>query len=200
MKLLMLSNGRTTKVDDEDFERLIAVGSWHENNKGYVCHSTSKGGKRTKIYLHRFLMNAKKGYDVDHLNHDPLDNRKCNLRVCTHKENTQNRAKKSKGYHFSSRYGKWEVRLHGKYGGRYSSEEEAAAAAKQLKDTGTYNGIPRKRPMLPKGVRLMKNCSKHPYGAVTKEHGKQIYLGYFSTVEEASAAYKEYWNARNGIL
>lgn len=200
MKLLRLSSGSFTKVDDDDYEKAVSLGSWHENNKGYAYHSTSKGGIRRKIYLHRFVTNAKPGFDVDHLDHDPLNNTKKNLRVCSHRENLKNRAKKTKGYFFSSRYGKWEVKLHGKYGGRYNSEEEAAAAVKRLKDTGEYNKTPRKRPMLPKGVRLMKNCSKHPYGAVTKEHGKQIYLGCFSTVEEASAAYKEYWSARNGIL
>ena len=53
-------------------------------------------------------MNAPKGMDVDHINHNRLDNRKCNLRVCTHQQNMQNRAKgggmsKYKGVVFDKR-------------------------------------------------------------------------------------------------
>jgi hypothetical protein len=41
--------------------------------------------------LHRFILNAPKGIEVDHVNHDPLDCRKKNLRIATHAENMANR-------------------------------------------------------------------------------------------------------------
>lgn len=49
--------------------------------------------KGKRVSLHRYLMNPPKEKVVDHINHNPLDNRKENLRVCTHSENNQNKSK-----------------------------------------------------------------------------------------------------------
>jgi hypothetical protein len=45
------------------------------------------------IKLHRLLMNPDDNKDIDHRNGDPLDNRRCNLRVCNRSQNLQNRRK-----------------------------------------------------------------------------------------------------------
>lgn len=84
-----------TKIDLEDIEKCKKY-KWCLNDAGYVI---SMGGKeRKRLRLHRFLINAPNNMVVDHINHDVLDNRKNNLRICTQHENTFNR--KAKGVHY----------------------------------------------------------------------------------------------------
>ncbi|MCF7843891.1 HNH endonuclease [Candidatus Gracilibacteria bacterium] len=72
-------------IDDEDLE-LVSKKNWRLQKNGYVSESKSDG-----VYLHRYVMNAQKGEYVDHINHNPLDNRKSNLRICTNAENSWNK-------------------------------------------------------------------------------------------------------------
>jgi HNH endonuclease len=84
MKLIPLSKGKFTKVDDDDFE-LVSQYSWYEN-EGYAI--TYCKGKR--IRMHRLIMNAPDGVDVDHRDQDKLNNQKYNLRFCTTTQNNRN--------------------------------------------------------------------------------------------------------------
>lgn len=113
-------HGRSTIVDDADFERIKEM-KWHEirkpigdRNAYYAANETRIGGLRVKTYLHRFLMSPGPGMVVDHINGDTLDNRRENLRVCTHAENIRNAVKRkitdSSPYKGVYRYGikgKW---------------------------------------------------------------------------------------------
>lgn len=95
MKRINLSNGLYTIVDDEDYDNLN-VYKWHVNkskNTFYVITSYRENNKMVTIKMHRIIINAPKGYLVDHINHNGLDNRKCNLRICTDSQNSQNRSK-----------------------------------------------------------------------------------------------------------
>lgn len=85
MKIIKLTQGKQTIVDDEDYQYL-SQWKWHYD-KGYVYRTLKK------ISMHRVLMQAKKGQIVDHINLDTLDNRKSNLRFVTRLENSINRAK-----------------------------------------------------------------------------------------------------------
>src|ERR1035437_7781435 len=87
---ILLPQGKVALVDDEDYERAMTAGPWHGHkgpNALYVHHSAPN---RTSVYLHRFLLNAPKGIDVDHVNRDGLDNRRANLRLCTRPQNLAN--------------------------------------------------------------------------------------------------------------
>lgn len=74
-------------VDDEDFEK-VSQFKWYLHKHGYAVTA----GSKTK--MHRFILNAtKKEEEVDHVNHNGLDNRRTNIRICTHAQNMFNKNK-----------------------------------------------------------------------------------------------------------
>jgi len=72
-------------VDDEDFEAASRF-SWFTQSTGHVRMT---GGKQT--LLHRFVAGADGDLEIDHINGNPLDNRRENLRFCSHAQNMANR-------------------------------------------------------------------------------------------------------------
>ena len=98
MKKIKLTQDQWALVDDEDYDHLNEH-KWYANrertDKFYAKRSSpiDSSGKQRKIRMHRVIINAPKGIPVDHINGNPLDNRKENLRVCTHQENCRNRGK-----------------------------------------------------------------------------------------------------------
>lgn len=130
-------------LDAED-EARVAAHRWYLKVGGYVVRNIPHpaGAGQTQISLHRAVMGLKYGdpQKVDHRNHNPLDNRKSNLRVCTHAENLQNRATANRGSRSRHRgvayrkdRGDWQAyaRVGGKqhHLGFYADEEEAARVA-----------------------------------------------------------------------
>jgi hypothetical protein len=73
-------------VDDEDYDKVNSR-RWNLNRKGYAYTHPRKDGV---MMMHRLIMDCPKGMVVDHRNHNTLDNRKENLRICTKKENVRN--------------------------------------------------------------------------------------------------------------
>ncbi len=102
--------------DLEDLDKVRQF-CWKVNNRGYVLSYTpSVNGKRHSISLHRLIMDCKDpNMVVDHINHNTSDNRKENLRVCTHEQNSHNTQPTSynksgvRGVRFNKECNKWEV-------------------------------------------------------------------------------------------
>lgn len=90
MRIIPLFNGGEAFIDDADAE-IVAAYKWQKSPLGYAVTYCTEDGKTKAILMHRMLLNAVKGVSVDHINHDLLDNRRENLRLCTHAENMKNR-------------------------------------------------------------------------------------------------------------
>lgn len=75
--------------DLEDYDK-ISNYTWHYSN-GYAIAHQYKGDKRTTFKMHRLIMNVLDvDCVVDHINHNRLDNRKCNLRIANNIKNSFN--------------------------------------------------------------------------------------------------------------
>lgn len=124
------SKGEKFYFDKEDYEKIKKY-NWSKTGSGYLI-STING---IAISMHRYIMDAPKDKLVDHVNHNKLDNRKHNLRLCTYRQNNIN--KKCKGY-TKRESGNYEVaiRKNGKieYIGVFKTKEEALKARRENYD------------------------------------------------------------------
>lgn len=126
----------TTMVSPEDAHLLER--KWFTGRYAPVIRVERVAGKTVSRRLAREVMSAPDGVEVDHINRDPRDNRRANLRLCSHEENCRNRLWKTgaktalKGV-FPSRSGKrYRAAItvnYVKHGlGSYATPEEAHAA------------------------------------------------------------------------
>lgn len=133
-KIVPLTQGKYALVDEEDYERVMQYNWTLEDKSIGVMYA-----KNIKFYLHRFIMGVTDPkIKVDHIFHDGLDNRKANLRVCTHKQNMgnmrgqKNKTSAFKGVCYSPSKKKWRatfsVQSKSKHIGYYTTEEDAAKA------------------------------------------------------------------------
>jgi hypothetical protein len=87
MMELYLSNGGHVVVDSDDYYRYKHL-TWYRSYYGYAhAYDRTTGNK---VALHRVVMNAGKGTQIDHINQDKLDCRKSNLRLATKTQNNRN--------------------------------------------------------------------------------------------------------------
>lgn len=145
MKVIKLTQGYETLVDDADYEELAKY-SWYykkspDGKGGYAVRNSEYGKdkRRTTLRLHRQLMDTPPGFETDHANGNKLDNRRSNLRIVTKNQNQWNRRKQRgssryKGVSWNKQNQRWHVslQLNGKkvWLGYYRTEEEAGEAYK----------------------------------------------------------------------
>jgi hypothetical protein len=150
-------------VDDEDYDKVMsAIGKrakWYYRCMGKDnFNEYAMSGCRHKS-IHRVVMDAPKGMDVDHINGNGLDNRKENLRLCTRSQNAMNQRLKS---HSSSGY----------KGVQYTP-------TRKQKYTSKKTGI----------TKIREYKLSKPYRAyIGNGKGGQIPLGRYATGEEAARA------------
>jgi hypothetical protein len=100
LPLLSVSGERkgTALIDPSDVEK-VTRWRWTVIGK-YAYRPEMVDGRLDHIYLHRFILDFPVGI-VDHINRNPLDNRRTNLRIVTQAQNLMNRGKNknnSSGY------------------------------------------------------------------------------------------------------
>lgn len=138
--IIPLTKGFEAIIDAADVN-LIAGVNWHSTfagHKVYARRDIQISGKWKTVYLHRFIAGAPDYLEVDHIDGDPLNNRRSNLRLATKSENAQNRGASSlnksgfKGVCWDSLNKKWRAQIEtkgkNKYLGNFSTVEDAYAA------------------------------------------------------------------------
>ncbi len=144
MKRIELSKGKIAIIDDCDYQK-ISQFNWYasqeKNGLWYArAYVETKEHKQRKIRMHRLVLNMTREdrHQVDHRNHNGLDNRRCNLRIVSNAQNSMNRRKqdgctsKYKGVCWDADRNKWRAVIHlnnKKFNlGRFIDEVSAARA------------------------------------------------------------------------
>jgi hypothetical protein len=134
-RVVELTRGAVAVVDDEDYA-LVSQYSWCLHSKGYAIARVPGMGTKL-VYMHRLILAAPPRSQVDHRDHDKLNNCRYNLRLCTRQQNQYNRCKQAsssryKGVSYCKQMKRWRasISINGRQKnlGRFSSEEDAALA------------------------------------------------------------------------
>lgn len=140
MREIPLSNRPELSVliDDEDFE-LVSDFRWRANHNGYAIAYVRGSKPHKQVFMHRLIVGTPEGMVTDHIDGNILNNRRSNLRICTHAENCRNQITRLQSKHseykgvtwfFNKRtmLGYWMAGVAGKTIGYFNSEVEAALA------------------------------------------------------------------------
>jgi len=145
MREIPLTRAMVALVDDEDYEK-VSQYKWQANWSGghwyaqrTVRYGPRREGKKRTILMARVIMGAKQGEIVDHRDNEAtLNNRRSNLRICTHTQNLVNSKKRAgcssryKGVSLDKRYNNWRayIKVNRKYIhlGCFDDEDEAGRA------------------------------------------------------------------------
>jgi hypothetical protein len=131
----MMTHGDEAIVDAEDYEMLSKY-SWHSkrtHQSVYAIWTSHRFGKHRSIGMHQMIMLPEEPQQVDHINGNGLDNRRCNLRLCSEAENGRNERARRGGssvykgvFRVSSRA--WQAQCSDRRLGTYDNEIDAALA------------------------------------------------------------------------
>ena len=149
-----LPDGIVFQIDTSEMHKIEGV-SFYRNYRdltGKILYVIDRHGK----HLHRYLIDAPKGYEIDHINLDTMDNRLCNLRICTHQQNQcnqplqRNNTSGVTGVRFHRARNKFQARIkvcqHSIHLGYYMTFEEAVQARNvgmkcMFGEFGRYNDV-----------------------------------------------------------
>ncbi len=217
-----LTQGKVAVIDAADYP-LVSPYRWHAaliKKRWYA--RTVKSGRR--LYMHRLIMGAQPGEQVDHQDLDGLNNRRSNLRYCNDSENQTNKPLRAdstsgyKGVRFFKRDGTWYAaitkdRITYSLGYHKTAEEAARVydrAARHLHGPFARANFPGDDAGLPDAVELSSrntsgyrgvtwNKGAQKWMAEVTIDGKRKYLGLYDTAEAAGAACERARNSESVV-
>lgn len=112
-----LQNGEECLFDIEDYNKIKQY-RWHKDSCERVRTTIhNKNGKASALFMHNVIMCPPDGMVTDHIHGKTLDNRKCELRICTPLDNGKNKKKPItntsgyKGVSWSKKHQKWSASI-----------------------------------------------------------------------------------------
>jgi hypothetical protein len=135
-----LTQQKVAEIDAADYAAISSY-KWYFSAYGYAVRNGFVGEKRTIIYMHRLIVGAPSGIDIDHIDGNKINNRRCNLRLASRRENLFNKrplngcTSSFKGVNWIEPNKKWRARI--RVNGReialgcYNSALDAARAYNQ---------------------------------------------------------------------
>jgi len=101
IRYISLTRGKHAIVDAADYPALAKYKWYAQGEPGSHRFYACRTHRSRSFSMHRQIMKPPKGMVVDHINGNGLDNRRCNLRICTQLQNSQNTHRRRPG---KSRY------------------------------------------------------------------------------------------------
>ena len=97
VRRIPLGNNLFATVDARDY-KWVSQYKWCASNKSGMIYAVRRTKEGRMVYMHREIMEAPKGLFVDHIDHNTLNNRRCNLWICTPEQNYANAGPRGSGY------------------------------------------------------------------------------------------------------
>lgn len=152
MKVIQLTQGRFTTVDDEDFI-ILTQWKWYAYKHGdtfYAVRSIGSGENKKTILMHRVILGLTDSkIEVDHEDHNGLHNCKSNLRIATRANNmanvtsAKNSSSKYLGVSLNKSTNTWRAKIKNKHLGYFKDPKDAAIAYNQaaIKNYGEFANL-----------------------------------------------------------
>lgn len=209
MKKIKLTQGKVALVDNEDYEFLNQYNWKAKKTRTDIYYADTnigqENGKQTSLLIHRLILQKEleknPKLEVDHINHNGLDNQKHNLRLVTRSQNQmnnrhrKNNSSEYRGVSFHKKSNKWQARICLNktkiHLGLYDNEIDAAdaynkAAIELFKEYGYLNKIERHIGRV-KGYVVSEETKKKISATVTGRGKSQ------ETKDRISASLIKYW-------